>query len=637
MNLIKVIMVGNANTGKTTLFNVLTKSFLHTGNWFGVTVSGAKKSFLYGNYEIILEDLPGVYSLVTNEAEEDVTLNRLLSEDYDVVLNVCEAQGMSRNLYLTRQLKEIDANMVIAVNMADEQKNFYNDYEILSKELKTPAVSVSAKLRQNLEVLINNIITASKTHKKIDRNKLNSVLSQQYTESFYREIDCIMQNVRKPKAQDNITKTEKSALNKADKVLLSPFFALPIFACIMTAVFYFTFELAGKGLGMLLIKGMNFIIDKTETGLVKWGVSQNLRLLVTEAILKGAGSILEFLPQIAVLFLCLAVIEDSGYLARAAYILDAALEKIGLNGRAAYTLLMGFGCSASAVFTAKSIDNKAVRLKTVMISPFMSCSARITVFSAITAFFFPKYTYLIISALYLGGIIAAIIWAKILGKFIKIPNGSADFMIELPPYRLPSPKRVLKIIFHNVKLFFIRICTVIFLVNIAVWLLGNYDWAFNFVGFTGESILKDISQFLLPLFLPLGITQWKAVIAILGGLVAKETVISIMTTLGGIQGVIPNASSAISFLVFVLMYTPCVATVAAIQKELGGKWALFSILIHTVTAYISAMLTFGFAILFTRLPFNVIIVMLSLFLLGCVYLISSNKINNKKTKKLYSQ
>lgn len=600
MSCIKVLMIGNANTGKSTIFNELTKSNRHTGNWYGVTVSGAQKAFIYKDQKIILEDLPGIYSLKMAGAEEQVTLNRLKSNDYDVVLNVCEARALSRNLYLSMQLRALGVNMIIAVNMADEQKDFIIDYNLMSQKLGVPVVSISAKKKTNLDVLCDMILSAGvykKTSCKVQ--DIDNIIQILDTQKTYEQIDELMSKIKSKKPLKKID---------ADKIILSPILSLPIFALIMTAVFFVTFELAGSFLSDILRQGLEVLSKRIETGLVKTGATIGFRKLVCEAILGGAASVIEFLPQIAVLFLCLFILEDSGYMARAAYILDGAFQKIGLNGRAAYTLLMGFGCSASAVFTSKSIEQPSVRLKTVMITPFMSCSARMPVFLAIAGVFFKKNTYLVITSLYLGGIITACLVAILLNKILKIDVKENDFFVELPPYRFPSFKRVFKSVIQEVKNFFIRICTVLFLVNIIVWILASFNWTFRYVGLSGNSILKNISKFLLPIFYPLGITKWQAVSALLSGFVAKETVVSVITTLGGINAIFTSSSQAFSFLVFVLLYTPCVATIAAISRELGKKWAIISILMHTITAYIISMLVFGLTILFTILSPNAIII-----------------------------
>lgn len=615
MSCIKVLMIGNANTGKSTLFNALTKSNRHTGNWYGVTVSGEQKAFLYKGQHIILEDLPGIYSLKIVGAEEQVTLDRLKNNDYDVVLNICEARALSRNLYLSMQLKAVGCNMIVAVNMADEQKDFKIDYDLMSQKLGVSVVSISAKNKINLDGLCEKILCSGDNKNFYQKSKdIDSVIQNIDTQKTYEHIDKLISQI---KIQKKSNKT-----NKADKIILNPILCLPIFALIMASVFFITFELCGSFFSNILGKGLGSLSKRVEAGLVKTGATIGFRKLVCEAILGGAGSVIEFLPQIAVLFLCLSVLEDSGYMARAAYVLDGVLQKIGLNGRVAYTLLMGFGCSASAVFTAKSIEQPSIRLKTVLITPFMSCSARMPVFLAIAGVFFPRHTYLIITSLYLGGIITACLLAVILNKILRINVKENDFFIELPPYRLPSIKRVLKSVLQEVKYFFIRICTVLFLVNIAVWILGSFDWTLGYVGLQGDSILKTISELILPLFLPIGITKWQAISALLSGLVAKETVVSVITTLGGINQVLPSSSQALTFLVFVLLYTPCVATITATYKELGKKWALISFLIHSVTAYVISMLVFGLTILFTILPLNAIIIPLCLIIiLTIIYLV----------------
>lgn len=625
MSCIKVLMIGNANTGKSTLFNALTKSNRHTGNWYGVTVSGEQKAFSYKNNNIILEDLPGIYSLKLAGAEEQVTLDRLKSNDYDVVLNICEARALSRNLYLSMQLKAAGCNMIVAVNMADEQKDFRIDYDLMSKELGVPVVSISAKKKSNLDVLCDQILSVYNKKDIFQKNKdIESIIQNTDTLKAYEDIDSLISRIKTKKSSD------KKILNKADKIILNPFFCLPVFVLIMATIFFVTFELCGRFFSDVLGKSLDILSKRIESGLVKTGATIGFRKLICEAILGGAGSVIEFLPQIAVLFLCLAVLEDSGYMARAAYVLDGVLQKIGLNGRVAYTLLMGFGCSASAVFTAKSIEQPSIRLKTVLITPFMSCSARMPVFLAIAGVFFPKFSYLIITALYLGGIITACILALILNKILKINLAENDFFIELPPYRLPSVKRVLKSVLLEVKYFFIRICTVLFLVNIIVWILASFDWTFCYVGLSGNSILKNISEFILPLFLPIGITKWQAVSALLSGLIAKETVVSVITTLGGINEILPSSAQALAFLVFVLLYTPCVATITAIYKELGKRWALISFLIHTITAYIVSMLVYGLTILFTILPPNAIIIPISLIIILLI-LRTAFQFNNPKT------
>jgi ferrous iron transport protein B len=598
-------MIGNANTGKTTIFNELTKSDFHTGNWYGVTVSGVKKEFGYKDHTIVLEDLPGIYSLKLAGAEEKVTLERL-KRGADIVLNICEVKSLARNLYLTLQLKALGVNMIAVVNMADEQKDFYIDFERLSQILQVPVVPVSAKKRINLDALLERILLSAQTPAKpsIDIEK---ELQEIDAQKAFAYIDSLMREVKKPKKP-------AGGLSKADKIILNKFLCLPVFILIMGAAFFVTFEVAGKFFSDILGRGMESLRSAVWSGLNRAGASEGFNKLICEAILEGAGSVIEFLPQIAVLFLCLAVLEDSGYMARAAYVLDGILQKLGLNGRAAYTLLMGFGCSASAVFTAKSIEQPGVRLKTVMVTPFMSCSARLPVFLAISGAFFAKNSYLIVTALYIGGIAAACIWALVLNKFLKIDFRENDFFVELPPYRFPSLRRALKVVGKEIKNFFVRVCTVLFLVNIIVWFLGSFNWSFGYMGLAGDSILKDISQFLLPAFMPIGITKWQAVAALICGLVAKETVISAITTLGGINFILPSWKQAVPFLVFVLLYSPCVAAIAAISRELGRKWAVISFFIHLASAYIISMLAFC-AILLADISVNILIIFAGLIVL----------------------
>ncbi|HHW90073.1 MAG TPA: ferrous iron transporter B [Clostridiales bacterium] len=622
MNIINALMIGNANTGKTTLFNELTKSNLHTGNWYGVTVSGEKKAFRFKGYKIILEDLPGIYSLKLAGAEEKITLNRLRRGGYDLVLNICEVKALARNLYLSLQLKALGVNMILVVNMADEQKDFVIDFDLLSKTLQVPVVSISAKKRINLDILCEQIIKSYKSSTQKPIQDIEKRLQDLNAPEAYSYIDNLMQRVKKQK-------TTKNDLSKADKIILNRFLCLPIFALIMGAVFFLTFELAGRYFSNILGQGIAKLESIISTGLKKAGASLGFNKLVSEAILGGAGSVIEFLPQITLLFLCLAILEDSGYMARAAYVLDGALQKIGLNGRAAYTLLMGFGCSASAVFTAKSIEQPSVRLKTVMITPFISCSARMPVFLAISGTFFSKFSYLVVTGLYIGGIIAACVWALILNKFLKIDIKENDFFIELPPYRLPSFKRVLKTVLQEIKNFFIRVCTVLFLVNIVVWVLGSFDWRLSYVGLAGDSILKSISQILLPLFLPIGITKWQVVSALICGLVAKETVVSTIATLGGISQIFPTWTQALPFLIFVLLYSPCVATIVAVSKELGKKWALVSFLIHLGCAYLISMIVFGL-ILIADISLNIIIILAALLV---IYLIIRTAFKFELNKK----
>jgi ferrous iron transport protein B len=604
---INALMIGNANTGKTTIFNELTKSNFHTGNWYGVTVSGVQKEFKYKDHTIVLEDLPGIYSLKLAGAEEKVTLDRL-KKGADVVLNICEVKSLARNLYLTLQLKLLGVNMIMVINMADEQKDFYIDFEKLSQKLQVPVIAVSAKKRLNLDALCEQIINSAKTPSKptIDIEKALQEIDAQKT---YAYIDKLMPEIKKV---EKVTE-----LSKADKIILNKFLCLPIFIFIMGAAFFVTFEVAGRFFSDILGLGIEKLQSAVAAGLAKAGASVGYNKFVCEAILDGAGSVIEFLPQIAVLFLCLAVLEDSGYMARAAYVLDGILQKLGLNGRAAYTLLMGFGCSASAVFTAKSIEQPSVRLKTVMVTPFMSCSARMPVFLAISGAFFAKNSYLIVTALYIGGIAAACAWALIFNKFLKIDFKENDFFVELPPYRFPSIRRVLKVVGKEIKNFFIRVCTVLFLVNMIVWVLGSFNWRFGYVGLAGDSILKDISQFLLPAFMPIGITKWQAVTALICGLVAKETVISTISTLGGINFILPSWKQAIPFLVFVLLYSPCAATIAAISRELGRKWAALSFFIHLASAYIISMLTFS-AILLADISVNILFILAGLIVLTLV-------------------
>ena len=663
----KIALVGNPNVGKTSLYNRITHSLEHVGNWHGVTVGEVSKTIEYEGNTITLTDLPGLYSLTPYSPEEAISRDAIISGSHDLIVCVCEGCNLTRNLYLCVQLLEAGVKTLLVVNMMDElnRKGKSLDADKLASRLGIPVVPMSAKygsdvgvfLRKTTEfvgcadkrvelpylknTIVKEIVGNVKPYavkanmnpewaavKLIERDEfVCSKLSlpdmekigldlQNDGQSFMAKVrydfiefatDGIVIDLKNKK---RVRKNKRQSVNRRDftalidKFVLNKYAALPIFLAIMCGIFYVTFGPLGSFLSGLFDKFFEFCFYKPLVGkMLSDGVPEWVTGLVGDGIISGLGGVLKFLPQVALLFFFLAIMEDSGYVSRVAFMTDGLFGKIGLSGRAVFTMIMGFGCSATAVLTARGLDDETMRKKTVIITPFMSCSARLPVYTVIAGAYFSGGTMPVIALLYALGIFVAIVCAAVFEKHTKrLKSGRTSFIMEIPPYRIPTAERILQILAHNAKVFLIKVGTLVFALNVLVWFLTNFSFRNGYVGGGEGSMLASIAGAVAPVFEPLGFGNWRAVAALLGGFVAKEAVVSSIESLGGVNTVFygPNAAlGAITFLVYTLLYVPCVATLSAEIKEVGIKWTAFGLVLQLATAYLTAFVvhTIGLAVI----------------------------------------
>lgn len=653
-------LAGNQNCGKTTLFNQLTGSNQHVGNFPGVTVD-QKVGQMKSQPDCSVVDLPGIYSLRPYTNEEIVTRDFLLNEKPDGIINIVDATNIERNLYLTLQLMEMRIPMVLALNMMDEVRNNGGtiNVEKMSEALGIPVVPISAAKNEGIEELVQAAVRVAKekrTTKVIDFCKqgpvhrcIHSVCHQiedhaekaglsvrfscsKLIENDIRivdmlqlsqnELELVEHSIIEMEAEagmdrnaalagmrydfiesvcaDTVIKCEESKEHirsvKIDSILTHRYFAIPIFILVMFLVFFLTFNVFGAVLSdllSLLIDDITALVDK---GLTAYGINPVVHSLVIDGIFAGVGSVLSFLPIIVVLFFFLSILEDTGYMARIAFVMDKLLRKIGLSGRSIVPLLVGFGCTVPAVMASRTLSSERDRRMTIMLTPFMSCSAKIPIYAVFAAAFFPQYAALVMIGMYLTGIIIGIIVALIFDRTV-FRGKPIPFVMELPNYRFPSAKSVLLLMWDKAKDFLQRAFTIIFLATVIIWFLQSFDSRLNVVTDSADSILAAIGHLLAPLFAPLGFDDWRIPTALITGFTAKEAVIS---TLGVLMGTSTAALgpalhtlftpvSAISFLVFTLLYTPCVAAIVAVKRELESGWlALGVVILQCVVAWLAA-------------------------------------------------
>ena len=644
-------LVGNQNCGKTTLFNQLTGSNQHVGNFPGVTIEHKIGQVIgWKNYDLV--DLPGIYSIRPYSGEEKVTRDFIIDRKPDAIINIVDATNIERNLYLTLQLIEMGKPMVLALNMMDELLGNHGSVDIqkLSDRLGIPVVPIAAakndgvdelmrvvaetaenarkprridfcsagpvhrcihtvshvvedhadkigvpsrfaatrvieeddeiisalKLSENELELIGHAVLEMESEGGLDRNAALAEMRYRFIEAVCYE--CVV------KAHES---REMLRSVKIDKVLTNKYLAIPTFIAIMGFIFWMTFSVLGKWLSDLLALGIDSVTQLVDDALTAYGLNPVVHSLVIDGVFAGVGSMLSFLPIIVVLFFFLAILEDTGYMARVAFVMDKLLRRIGLSGRSFVPMLIGFGCSVPAIMATRTLSSERDRKMTMLLIPFMSCSAKIPIYAVFTAAFFPNNGGLVMTCLYVFGMLVGIIAAKVLSK-TAFTGKPVPFVMELPNYRLPSLKTVLLLMWEKAWDFIRRAFTVIFAATIVIWFLQNFDVRLNVVGQgSGDSLLAIIGTWLAPIFAPLGFGDWRVATALVTGLMAKEAVIS---TLGVLMGVGANLSSAVlgtlftlrsavSFLVFCLLYTPCVAALAALRRELGsgGKTILVMI------------------------------------------------------------
>ena len=654
-------LVGNQNSGKTTLFNQLTGSNQHVGNFPGVTVD--RKSGPMRNYpNTLVTDLPGIYSMSPYTPEEIISRNFVLDEKPKGIINVLDATTIERGLYLTMQLLELDIPMVLALNMMDEVKNNggYIDVNAIEKKLGIPVVPISAAKNEGIDELINHAIHVAKYQEKptvqdycderdhngavhrclhsimsfIEDHARDAELPLRFTASKCAEGDSMIierlkldqneietlehinEQLEKERGLDKaaaiadmrfhyIHRVIKSAISKPieskererskkiDRILTGKHTAIPVFILIMALVFFLTFEVIGPFLENLLNLGIGNLKNIVDVWMTSANVNAGLHSLVINGLFEGVGSVLGFLPVVVTLFFFLSLLEDSGYIARIAFVMDNLLRKIGLSGRSIVPLLVGFGCTVPAVMSTRTLPSERDRKMTILLTPFMSCPAKLPIYIFFSMAFFPKYAGLVTVALYLLGILMAIVTSLIFKKTI-FKGEPVPFVMELPNYRLPSLKNVMQLLWEKAKDFIERAFTIIFFAVIVVWFLQNFSFGFEMVPDSADSMLAKIAGSITPLFIPLGFGKWQIIVSLITGFIAKETVVSSLNLLfpaGAITGIL-SVPSAISLLVFCLLYTPCVAAIASIKRELGGKSAAIVAFSYLAIAWICSFITF---------------------------------------------
>ena len=576
--MINVALFGNPNVGKTTVFNLLTGSNQYVGNWPGVTID-KKEGFLGKDIKIV--DLPGIYAMDTFSNEEKVSKEFLETGDVDVIVNIVDASNLSRNLYLTTQLMEFDKPIVILLNMLDvaESKGMYIDSDNLSKELGVTVVPIIAKKKNGVDKISLAIKNSVNKTVNYDINFGNEVQT-------YKKLEDILSRCTKINSDKKI-----SISDKIDNIVLNPILAYPIFIGALLLLFKFTFDWVGgplqEGLGTLIKTYISSPINDMLVNSSPW-----FRSLIVDGILGGVCGTLPFFPLIFTLFFGISLFEDSGYMSRAAFLMDNIMRKVGLSGKAFIPMVMGLGCSSPAIMATRTLESEKDRKITALISPLMTCGAKLPIYAAFVAIFFPKNAALVTTSLYLLGIVVAILVALVLNR-TSFKNDIEPFILELPEYKLPTLSALLKNTWNKSKGFLIRVVTVMFAMSVAIWLLSS----FNFNGFTenmNDSFLAYLGKLIAPLFAPLGFGDWRASVSILTGLGAKEIVISTMEVLyGNLDKVLPTVFTGVTaygFLVFSALYTPCIAALATMRKEYGNKMMFTSLIYQFVLAWIGAFI-----------------------------------------------
>lgn len=576
--MINVALFGNPNVGKTTVFNLLTGSNQYVGNWPGVTID-KKEGFLGDDIKIV--DLPGIYAMDTFSNEEKVSKEFLETGDVDVIVNIVDASNLSRNLYLTTQLMKFNKPIVILLNMLDvaESKGIYIDFDKLSKELGVTVIPIIAKKKSGFDKISSAI--------KVSVNKnINYSIDFGNEAKTYKKLDDILSRCIKTTSNKKI-----SISDKIDNIVLNPILAYPIFIGALLLLFKFTFDWVGgplqEGLATLIETYISSPINDMLVNSSPW-----FKSLIIDGILGGVCGTLPFFPLIFTLFFGISLFEDSGYMSRAAFLMDNIMRKVGLSGKAFIPMVMGLGCSSPAIMATRTLDSEKDRKITALISPLMTCGAKLPIYAVFVAIFFPKNAALVTTSLYLLGIVVAILVALVLNK-TSFKTDIEPFILELPEYKLPTLNALLKNTWNKSKGFLIRVVTVMFAMSVAIWLLSS----FNFNGFTEDmnnSFLSYLGKLMTPLFSPLGFGDWRASVSILTGLGAKEIVISTMQVLyGNLDTVLPTVFTGVTaygFLVFSALYTPCIAALATMRKEYGNKMMFTSLIYQFVIAWIGAFI-----------------------------------------------
>ena len=661
-------LVGNQNCGKTTLFNQLTGSNQHVGNFPGVTVD-QKSGEIRGQKNCTVVDLPGIYSIRPYTNEEIVTRDFILNQKPDAILNIVDATNIERNLYLTLQLMEMQIPMVLALNMMDEVRNNGGtiDVQKMSLELGIPVVPISAVRGEGIDELVDNVVRVAKNrirpavidfcspgpvHRcihavahqiedhaqkagipvrfaatkliegdediierlELDQNELELVEHSilQMEDEYGMDRNAALADMRyvfiEGVCHDSVVKCHESREHirsmRIDSVLTSKYWAIPIFLGIMLAIFWLTFSVIGNFLSNLLAMGIDALTAAADAGLTAYGINPVVHSLIIDGVFAGVGSVLSFLPIIVVLFFFLSILEDTGYMARVAFVMDKLLRKIGLSGRSIVPMLIGFGCSVPAIMATRTLSSQRDRKMTILLTPFMSCSAKIPIYAVFSAAFFPRYAPLVMICLYVGGILVGILVAKVLGHTLFRGN-PVPFVMELPNYRFPSLKSVVLLMWDKAKDFLQRAFTVIFVATVIIWFLQTFDSRLNVVSNSADSLLAMIGQVIAPLFAPLGFGDWRVSTSLITGFIAKESVVSTLGILlgssanvGAALGQLFTPVTAVSFLAFTLLYTPCVAAISAVRRELDSGWKALGVSVsQCCIAWVVSFLVYHIALL----------------------------------------
>ena len=653
-------LAGNQNCGKTTLFNQLTGSSQHVGNFPGVTVD-RKDGVIKGHPDTLVTDLPGIYSMSPYSSEEIVTRQFLLEDKPKGIINIVDATNIERNLYLTMQLMELEVPMVLALNMMDEVRE--NGGSILVNEMEEmlgiPVIPISASRGEGIEELVDHILHVARFQEKpgrmdfcspeeeggavhrclhgimhlIEDHASRAGIPLRFAASKLAEgdrliiealglsdneremLDHIILQMEEERGLDRaaaiadmrfrfimkvseatVIKPEESREHlrsrRIDRILTGKYTAIPAFVCIMGAVFWLTFNIIGAVLSDWLDEGITALTEAMDLLLIRSGVNHVVHSLIIDGIFNGVGSVLSFLPVIVTLFFFLSLLEDSGYMARVAFVMDKLLRKIGLSGRSIVPMLVGFGCTVPGVMASRTLPSERDRKMTILLTPFMSCSAKLPVYGFFTAAFFPGHGAIIMIGLYFLGMLTGVITALALrGTVFK--GEPVPFVMELPNYRMPGLRNVGQLLWEKARDFLQRAFTVIFIATIIIWFLQSFDIHMNVVNDSHDSLLAMVSGVIAPIFIPLGFGDWRISTALITGFMAKESVVSTLSILFGSTSALTSAitpAAALSLLVFCLLYTPCVAAIASIKRELGGKWALIVVVFQCAVAWVASFI-----------------------------------------------
>lgn len=661
--LLTFALVGQQNSGKTTLFNQLTGAKQHVGNFPGLTIERIDGQ-IKGHADTQVSDLPGIYSLSPYTEEEMLSRQFILDEKPKAIINIVDANNIERNLYLTMQLMELNIPMVLALNMMDEVRNNRGSIRVneMEKILGIPVVPISAAKSEGIAELVEHAIHVAKyqecpvrqdfcdkdDHKGAVHRCLHSIMhliedhaqrtniplrfaasklvegdetvlnTLQLSQNEKETLEHLIVQMEEERGLDRaaamaemrftfinklcrqtVTKPceskEYQRSHRIDRILTGRFSAIPIFILVMMMVIWLSIDVIGSPLQELLSQGIGWLGETCGNAMARWGVHPAVQSLVVDGVFCGVGSVLSFVPIIIALFFFLSILEDSGYMSRVAFVCDKFLRRLGLTGHSIVPMLTGFGCSVPAVMATRTLPSAHDRWRTILLIPFMSCSAKIPVYALFSAAFFPNHAGIVLIGLYLLGITVGLLTALIT-KWVNKEGEAAPFVMEMPNYRRPHAKNVGHLLWDKTKDFLKNAFTVIFLASLIIWFLRTFDFHFNMVENGNGCILASIAGWIAPIFKPLGLGEWQIVTALISGVIAKESVIASIEMLGGLS--LLTTVSAVSMLVFCLLYTPCVAAIAAIKRELGAKWAFFVVLFQCLVAWIVAWIAYMIAEIF---------------------------------------